>query len=321
MKIHFDGVNPESRSGPNSFAMRLAKRLMLSGHELDFDSGRNSDVSLVFIEPSGAWLARKTVQRLDGIWSKASEIETKNKHIKKLYHQADGIVYQSQFDANYIQSLWGHPARAGIFRIINNGIEIQPEHENLSGYSFQQLRLELDVIFTCSANWHRQKRLKENVECFKHLQTIYPKSCLIVLGSNPDWGVADPAIFYGGSLTHEAVLEVFKNSDWMINLEYFSHSPNAVVEALSVGCPVICVDMGGCAELVQDYGVKVQSTDHYPVIGSRGPAIEYDNPPPLKNHQRIESLPDRSELGAHADIDIISCAKKYEELFDKIIRS
>lgn len=324
MKIHFDGANLDSTTGPNSFARRLSRRLLLSGHDLNLDQGADSDVSLIFIEPTGAPLAKKKVQRLDGIWSKAVDIEIKNARMKQLYHAADGVVFQSNYDMKYINSLWGQPAKTGLFSVINNGIELSSNEEFEPSLAFQSLRQEFDMIFVCSANWHRQKRLKENVECFRHLQTIYPtrNCCLIIMGSNPDEKASGRDIFYTGSIPHQQVLEVFKNSDWMINLEYFSHSPNAVVEALSVGCPVICMAAGGCAELVQGYGVQLASMeDVLPERGSMGTAVEYDKPPEITLHKAIRRLPERSDLGAHADIDIDHIAEKYVTFFDKIVRS
>ena len=61
MKIHFDNVNFSSRSGPNSFALRLAKELTRLGHQISLDC-ISCDLSLVFIEPSVSPLSKKIFQ-------------------------------------------------------------------------------------------------------------------------------------------------------------------------------------------------------------------------------------------------------------------
>ena len=49
MRIHFDNVNFSSRSGPNTFASRLATVLTERGHEI-VNYNEDHDVVLVFIE-------------------------------------------------------------------------------------------------------------------------------------------------------------------------------------------------------------------------------------------------------------------------------
>lgn len=311
MHVHFDNCDLSSRTGPNSFAQRLAKQLMLDGHIVTFDEGTRADVSLVFIESSGHPLARKIVQRLDGIWSKPAEIDSKNARIKELFHRADGIVFQSKFDAEHITAQWGHPAKTGLFRIIHNGIELSPVD---SAVPLHPLFDDYETVFVCSANWHRSKRLKENTEIFLRLREHHPNSCLIVLGSNPDHTIAHRDVFYAGSLDHEACLQVFARSDWMIHAAFWEHSPNTVVEALSQGCAVVCSDFGGTKELVGGFGVCVPEAHHL----DASKACDYDDPPALDTGN-VRPLPDKATLGDHADIDIRVVSKRYVELFERVL--
>jgi hypothetical protein len=109
----------DSTSGPNSFAKRLAMGLIETGHEVELYDGRNADVSIVFIEPTGRPLANKVIQRLDGIWFSPSEFETKNSAIKQMYENADGVIWQSEFDKGMTTKWWGNP-KSGM--VIRNGI-------------------------------------------------------------------------------------------------------------------------------------------------------------------------------------------------------
>jgi glycosyltransferase involved in cell wall biosynthesis len=306
MKIHFDNVNLASTTGPNSFAKRLAIGLLEAGHEIELDSGVNSDVSLVFIEPSGQPLAKKVIQRLDGIWFKPNEFHTKNAGIKSLYQAADAVIWQSEFDKAMCTKWWGDPK---VGSIIRNGIHLAPITE-FKIPALAQLRQQYDKLFVCSANWHPQKRLQSNINLYKHLKTWHPSSCLIVLGSNPDY-VADPHIFYAGSQPHEVCLEIFSAADWMFHLAWLDHCPNTVIEALSQGTPVICSNQGGTKELVQGFGIILEEKEYDFSL------MDYDNPPSIDVSQ-VTQLPHKNDLKKSFDISIERTLKEYMLLLSQL---
>jgi len=301
MKIHLDNVSMNSTSGPNSFAKRLAMGLIESGHEVELYDGRNADVSIIFIEPSGNPLAKKVVQRLDGIWFSPSEFETKNSKIKSLYQRADGVIWQSEFDKGMITNWWGNPKSGTVIR---NGINT-PEIKKFQIPALEQIRQQYEMLFVCSANWHPQKRLMTNVNLYKHLRSFYSSAALIVLGSNPT-KVADPHIFYAGSQPHEVCLEIFSASNWMLHTAWLDHCPNTVVEALSQGTPVICSEHGGTKELVQGYGIVLKENSKY-----NFELTDYDNPPILDVTQITEKLPVKDKLNKSFDVSMNRTIKDY----------
>lgn len=306
MKIHFDNVNLYSSSGPNSFAQRLFIEFLNQGLDV-VESGPAADVSLVFIEPSGKPLAKRIVQRLDGIWFKPNEFEHKNVNIKKLYNSAHAVVWQSMFDRDMTVKWWGMPTSGYIIR---NGIQqttVTPSDALLD------IRAKYEQVFVCAANWHPQKRLQANIKLFDDLrQKFYPKSCLIVLGNNPDCWVGQP-VLYAGSRTDQECLQIYSIADWMIHLAWLDHCPNVVVEALSQKLPVICSDSGGTCELVRDYGIVLSEASSYSFE-----LADYDHPPAIDVTQITKLLPQRSELGEHLTIDIVQTAKRYIQLFENI---
>lgn len=300
MKVHLDNVNLDSNSGPNSFGKRLAMGLIESGHDIELYDGRNADVSLVFIEPSGRPLAKKVVQRLDGIWFSPHEFETKNVNIKKLYHKADAVVWQSEFDKGMSTKWWGEPKKGTVIR---NGINVEPI-KKFTIPVLEQIRQQYEMLFVCSANWHPQKRLLDNINLYKHLRNFYKSAALIVMGSNPTQ-VADPHIFYTGSQPQEVCLEVFSAANWMLHLAWLDHCPNTVVESLSQGTPVICSEQGGTKELVQKYGIVLQEKNEY-----KFELVNYDNPPSIDVKQ-ISKLPEKNELGNSHDVTMEFCLSNY----------
>lgn len=308
MKIHLDNVNMSSNSGPNSFGKRLAMGLIESGHEVELYDGKNSDVSIVFIEPTGRPLAKKVIQRLDGIWFSPEEFEEKNFSIKKLYHEADGVIWQSEFDRGMTTKWWGNPKNGTVIR---NGINA-PEIKKFQIPALEQIRQHYEMLFVCSANWHPQKRLMANIDLYKHLRSFYSSAALIVLGSNPI-KVADPHIFYAGSQPHEVCLEIFSAANWMLHLAWLDHCPNTVVEALSQGTPVICSEQGGTKELVQNFGVILKEKNEY-----NFELTNYDNPPILDLTQINKKLPEKEKLGNPFDVTMNRTMKEYLSFLERI---
>lgn len=317
MRIHLDNVNLGSATGPNTFATRLARRLLESGHDLP-SKGQDADVSLVFIEPSGVPLAKTVVQRLDGIWFKPDEFKTKNVCIVELYRKADAIVFQSQFDRDFIEHHWGlNDERQRQAPIIGNGIELHPVKE-LTIPKLIEMRGTYEQVYVCSSNWHPQKRLRDNFRLFERFRKQQPNSCLIILGANPDFRATGPNVFYAGSVPPEVYMEIYSAANWMIHLAWADHCPNVVVEALSQGTPVICSEYGGTKELIGfgSYGhvLKEKYSHNYELY-------DYDNPPELDVTQ-CTFLPTRDQLMYEGipNIDIKFCADQYVKLFESLVR-
>ncbi len=260
MRIYISNVDLTSRTGPNTFALRLVKELIRRGNRISGHS-ENYDAYLAFINTD--MTPKKDIpliHRLDGIWFKPTDFIEKNKQIKKTYETADHIIWQSEFDMNMSQFHWGKKNGT----VINNGIDIQKVQA--TNTEILDLRSKFDKIFVCSANWRRHKRLKENIELFERFKNAYPElSCaLFVLGDKPDYtSKTCRDIYYTNSIGHDLCLQLFSISDAMIHLAYMDHCPNTVVESISQDCPVICTTSGGTREIVKENGIIIQETKDF----------------------------------------------------------
>ena len=317
MKIHVDNVNLSAGTGPNTFASRLAKKLFELGHEVVFDR-EDAPISLVFIEPSGAPLAPRIVQRLDGIWFKPQDFLTKNVGIKGLYDRADAVVFQSQFDRSMVERWWGsNDERQRPAPVIGNGIELAPVKQ-LTIPKLVEMRATYDRIYVCSSNWHPQKRLEANVRLFEHLRKQHPNSCLFIMGDHPDHRATGANVFYTGPVGPDIYMQVYAAADWMLHLAWADHCPNVVVEALSQGCPVACSEVGGTKELVGHgaYGMVLKEREPYDFE-----LYDYDNPPDIDVTQ-CSFLPPRGDLDPESipNIDINHVAQQYVELFNGLFK-
>lgn len=310
MIIHFDNANFSSRSGPNTFAGRLAREFMARGHDVS-EVGSHADVSVVLIEPSGQskGYGKKIVQRLDGIWFKPSEFHTKNRNIKALYDHADAVVWQSDFDRRMALKWFGAPKHG---QVIHNGIDLA-RVEQVTIPELARIRSSYETIFVCSSNWHPQKRLRDNLRLFDHLRKAqFPNSCLFVMGANPDAMTTDPNVFYTGSQPPEVYLQVFAVANWMLHLAWADHCPNVVVESLCQGTPVACSSVGGTREIVGSFGHVIDDQPYDFELA------DYDNPPAIDVSG--VRLPDKVSLGPHADIDIKNVAGRYLSLFEELLK-
>jgi glycosyltransferase involved in cell wall biosynthesis len=304
LKIGFDNVDMTSRSGPNSFAYRLAMELTKMGHAVD-PQCQGCDVVLAFIERRTVTKdSTKVVQRLDGIWFSPQEFHIRNEGIKSLYTSCNRVVWQSRFDRHMTEKWWG--PRSGT--VIHNGIEAPADVVRV-GVKWGAQAMER--VFVSCANWHPQKRLKANIELFAHVhETQFPQSCMFVIGT-PDTIVKHPRVRYVGDLPGIERDRLLRASDWFIHLAWLDHCPNSVIEALSAGCQVIASDSGGTAEVLDP---KVD------VIISERQAYDfrlakYDEPPSIDVTQvpSLASGPRRARAPNISDV-----AKQYLRTFEEI---
>lgn len=311
MKIFFDNIG-NGFSGPNTFARRLAHQFVLMGHTLaDYD---DYDIQLAFIEAKSCPKRGKPlVQRLDGIWFKPEEFETRNIEIKHTWDNASAVVWQSDFDRRMTTHHWGEKNGT----VIHNGIDLSHPVTEHKITALAKLRSEYDHFFVCSSNWHPQKRLKDNIELFKFIRKNVPgSSCLVVLGDSPGQLAADHGVFYTGVVPEDVYLEVYSSADWMIHLAWLDHCPNVVVECLSQGTPVICTTSGGTHELVKDFGIVLNESVEY-----KFELVNYDDPPSIDVTQLDVTHVLRKPTGNHADINITTTASEYIALFETLLKA
>lgn len=297
-KIHFSNVDFSSSTGPNTFGHRLASSLANRGYEI-VNHSDDYDVFLCFIEPlTMPNLEKRFIHRLDGIWFKPEEFKTHNKAIKWAYNNSHHVIWQSEFDKKMTQKWWGDKKGS----VVHNGIKIE-KIEKINN-DIHEISKRYDRIFTCSASWHRQKRLKENIEFFNKNKN--KNDALLILGKNPDVIVNDKNIFYLGHLSHELCLQVYSITDWFLHLAWLDHCPNVVIEALSQGCSIICSDSGGTKEIVKENGIVIKESNRY-----NFELTDYDKPYKIEL-QKLD-LKRNNVNPYHLDIKLV--CDKYEEIF------
>ena len=172
-----------------------------------------------------------------------------------------------------------------------------------------------------SAHWKNRthKRLKEMLQIAEAYSADHPDIFFHVLGDYQGKFKKHKNIKFYGRVNQEKMKEVFSISSCMLNICYADWCPNAVVEALVAGVPVICTANHGVSEIVKDTGV----------------IVDIDDPIPTKHFRMAENKPIKSLLPVYKALDkvmiekvnfpraehlyIESVAKQYADAFRSIL--
>ena len=175
-----------------------------------------------------------------------------------------------------------------------------------------------------SAHWKNRphKRLKEMLEVAENFTKKHPDVIFHVLGGVEIKYEQNHNIQFHGRLTQEQMKKVFATATCMLNICYADWCPNAVVEALVAGMPVICTANQGVSEIVKDSGI----------------IVDIDDPIPSKHFKRAMNKPIRDIQPVYKALEILfnpdttvkfvkpehlyieKVAKQYAEVFREILR-
>ena len=290
MRIQFENVDFSSRSGPNSFGLKLVRQFSKLDHEL---TNEKPDVRLAFIQSDNNF--SPTVLRLDGIYfNTAQDWQRMNEPIQRSYDHASAIIVQSEFDRKLITQFFGD--RDNIFTI-RNGTEL----DTIEQAAPFALGIERDKVWMCASNWRPHKRLIDNVRLF---QTLAKKDdVLLVAGKDSQRYLAESKIIDDrikilGDLTWKQLISCMKASKNFIHLSWLDHCPNVVVDARGAGCKIFCSDSGGTKEVAGEDAVLIREDEW------NFSPVELYNPPTM----------DFSKLKSNSyktTIDINSTAEQY----------
>ena len=301
MKIFFDNVNFNSTSGPNSFATRLSSELSKRGHSIFDQSGiiATPDVQLSFIMSQKK--VAPLVQRLDGIYFNTDQdFESLNKPILETYENCEAVIFQTNFNKKLSENYFGNHWNSYVIR---NGTDvdliksIEPAKNKILD-SFES-------VWCCASSWRPHKRLSENIRYF--LEMAPDTHCLVVMGSNPDFSIKHPRVFYGGQVGWRDLISIYKRSEFFIHLAWLDHCPNVVVDARASGCNVICSSSGGTREIAGT-GATLVLEDEWDFS-----PVKLYNPPEM-DFSKV-AVNDQDE-----DISIVRATDEYLNVFNSVLR-
>ena len=295
VKVLFNNVDFNSRSGPNGFGSKLARQLIKNGHEIVSETPH---VAISFIQ---GYVPQVTnILRLDGIYFNSEQNwKEMNGPIKQSYDLADAVVCQSRFNKDLVFKYFGK--RDNVF-VVHNGTDIDAIEKINSantGYSREK-------TWMCASSWRPHKRLSDNIDFFQ--SHAKEDEVLFVAGSGDVSSIkkandaGDQRIKYVGDLSWVQLISLMKASQNFIHLSYLDHCPNVVVDARASNCRIICSSSGGTKEIAGRTATTIDEE-----IWNFEPLALY-SPPDL-------DFSKKSNLGFDSELDIAETAEKYTKVF------
>jgi glycosyltransferase involved in cell wall biosynthesis len=177
---------------------------------------------------------------------------------------ADKIIVQNEDDINDIWA--GKLFRNKLFLIGGSGVDI--DQFSPSNFDKIEIRNRIGIrneqlVFICVTRLIWEKGIKELVDAFYKIQVFEPNIILYIVGW-PDYDnprhVTDEYInsIEDGTCIHflgkrDDISQLLAASDVFIFPSYYREGvPRSLLEALSMGLPIITTDMPGCKDTVHD---------------------------------------------------------------------
>ncbi len=259
--------------GMVSFQARLAAGLEQRGVRVSYELADPANAAVLVIggtrHLAALWGARqrgmRIVQRLNGMnW-----LHRKQKTSLRHYLRAEGgnlilafirrrlaqrIVYQSQFSFDWWQRVYG--AINAPHQVTYNGVDLSqfsPEGApSLPADGCRLLLVEGHLSGDYAQGLENALHLAELLQNEHHIKTE-----LVVVGNVPAavknryQPTAGGAITWAGVVKREQIPEIDRSAHLLFSADLNAACPNAVIEALACGLPVVAFDTGALSELLQ----------------------------------------------------------------------
>ncbi len=174
---------------------------------------------------------------------------------RRLARHTDRFVVNSSAIRDYCA---GHGLPADKFTVINNGVEPARASDVPRVELLQQLNCPADarLIGVVGRLWP-QKRVKDLIWAADLLRVLHDNLRLLVIGDGPERATLERFARLASDLDHirflghrDDVWRIMPHLDAFWNGSGYEGQPNAVMEAMAAGVPVVASDIPGNRELV-----------------------------------------------------------------------
>lgn len=296
-------------SGKGKFLKRLIPYLEDLGVKCSLKD-KKADVVLG-IRRFRAKTDRPKVLRVDGVhMARDKKTFWTNNLTKQSIKKADAVIWQSKFCKDIVSGVLGvRPKRE---YVIFNGAD-----PNIYDYTATTTTHKYNVIM--SARWKDRpwKRLKDCIrvarEVLKH-EDVY-----FFIAGKVNKNIQEEHIRTYGYLDDSSLNSLLRGVDAMLNLSYYDWCPNAVVEALVAGVPVVCNNASGVKEIIDPETCIVVNCDPKPK-----PKVKNRDLPPAVDvepvAQALLTVLNRGKRATVPHLHIGEIAKQYKRVFEKVAR-
>lgn len=257
--------------GPASFQARLSEALRLQGIKVTYDPD-DLAVSAILVVGGTRHMAElrhahrrgvRIVQRLNGMnWVHKQKFTGLKHFIRAEYGNwvlstirhdlADRIVYQSQFTQGWWQRAYGSVKAVG--KIIYNGVELN-EYTPLGNNCRPNDRYRMLLVEGHLGGGYEQGLITA-VKAAELLNQRLDKPLeLMIVGDTPkalkqQVNTHKIDLLWKGVVKRYEIPEIDRSAHFLFSADVNAACPNAVIEALACGLPVIGYDTGALPELL-----------------------------------------------------------------------
>jgi glycosyltransferase involved in cell wall biosynthesis len=255
---------------------------------------------------------RPYILRVDGCYYEENR-QGGNREIEKAILGAKYLIFQSNFSFNLCKKILDIGRKTNKegtdYSIIHNGINLD---------YVKKIKPNANVepeSFVACAKWRPNKRPISIIKGFlkagikNHLYMIGDAG---LGGKRIDSKYNSKYVHILGSKSCEETLSIMKSCKYLIHLCHIDSCPNIVIEGLACGLNVLCTNLGGTRELVENDGIVLETDPMW--SGKYLPKMNLDSvgrrtvANGIHDLLQIERRPDVSRF----DIDKVS--KKYVDI-------
>lgn len=250
--------------------------------------------------------------------------ELVNRPRARLLHEADHVVYQTEFCKRSADRFYGE--RSGRWEILPNPVDTERFRPASS-------RPRRPLTLLLGGNQYQRYRLEAALEAFALVRRERSDARLLVAGSlsfAAD-GAAEAAALVGalgldgavellGPYTQAEAPELMRRADLLLHTKVNDPCPTVVLEAMASGLPVVYAAGGGTTELVgEEAGIGVPTPldwerDRLPEPAELAAAVE-------RALDRLDELGEAARARAVERFDARRYVARHRELFEELARS
>ncbi|TVO73577.1 glycosyltransferase family 4 protein [Sedimenticola selenatireducens] len=152
---------------------------------------------------------------------------------------------------------------AQVFASFDVASEVVPNIIDLDRFSSDEKRTlnKSSPHFIVCRNLEAIYDVETAIRAFSSIVASYPQARLTIAGEGPERSALEqrvkdlclePQVAFTGRLDPEKMASLYKSADVMLNTSRVDNMPNALLEAMSAGVPIVSTDAGGIPYMVEN---------------------------------------------------------------------
>lgn len=161
-----------------------------------------------------------------------------------------------------------------LYQVSNTETVYNPVDENIF-YPVADRKIESSHIrFISVGRLVEQKNFELLIDSFAEFASVYTDVTLDILGDGPLYEELNKKIHMTGSNNIHLcgnktnIADYLRNADVFILTSKFEGLPMTILEAMAVGLPIICTDVGGNADVVKENGILIEKQNKESVVNA-----------------------------------------------------